>query len=228
MPSCTHVQPPPPLRRPLPRTGHTASVRNPCTEKNVQSLAELPHPVVAILPGAETGVELADLLAARLGTRNNGEDLTLARRNKYLMGEQVRYSGDVVSTSPSQDPDALHLVVRRTTCCPVRVASSSISVFLLMRFFFRLLFPLHPILFCEFRLLLIAISCVVLCCSVLFCFLVLSCRMIRATVFEQAAVDLEALTIGERCNTGDGCHWGRDTRLVRTLVKGQDFIVWAR
>jgi hypothetical protein len=27
------------------------------------------------------------------GTRNNGEELTLARRNKYLMGEQVRSSG---------------------------------------------------------------------------------------------------------------------------------------
>ena len=52
---------------------------------------ELPHPVIAIMPGAETGVELADLLASRFGTRNNGEDLTAARRNKFLMGEQVLY-----------------------------------------------------------------------------------------------------------------------------------------
>lgn len=45
--------------------------------------------MIAILPGAETGVDLADKLAARLGTRNNGEEFTEARRNKYLMGEQV-------------------------------------------------------------------------------------------------------------------------------------------
>ncbi|CAN0369390.1 unnamed protein product, partial [Laminaria digitata] len=52
-------------------------------------LLDLPHPVIAVLAGAETGVELADRLSARMGNRNNGEDLTLARRNKYLMGEQV-------------------------------------------------------------------------------------------------------------------------------------------
>ncbi len=45
--------------------------------------------MIAILPGAETGVDLADKLAARLGTRNNGEELTEARRNKFLMGEQA-------------------------------------------------------------------------------------------------------------------------------------------
>lgn len=50
-------------------------------------------PVLAILPGAETGVELADHLAARFGTRCNGEELTEARRNKYKMQEVVRKSG---------------------------------------------------------------------------------------------------------------------------------------
>lgn len=34
------------------------------------------------MPGAETGVELADRLAARYGTRSNGEQHTEARRNK--------------------------------------------------------------------------------------------------------------------------------------------------
>ncbi|CAN0378240.1 unnamed protein product, partial [Discosporangium mesarthrocarpum] len=58
--------------------------------ETMQALLDLPHPVIAILPGAETGVELADMLAARMGTRCNSEELTLARRNKYLMGEQVR------------------------------------------------------------------------------------------------------------------------------------------
>ncbi|CAM9737898.1 unnamed protein product [Ectocarpus fasciculatus] len=59
-------------------------------QQTMQSIAELPHPVIAILPGAETGVDLSDKLAARLGTRNNGEEFTEARRNKYLMGEQAR------------------------------------------------------------------------------------------------------------------------------------------
>lgn len=45
--------------------------------------------MIAILPGAETGVDLSDKLAARLGTRNNGEEYTEARRNKYMMGEQA-------------------------------------------------------------------------------------------------------------------------------------------
>lgn len=41
-------------------------------------------PIMAIIPGAETGVELADKLATRFGTRNNGESKTEARRNKYV------------------------------------------------------------------------------------------------------------------------------------------------
>eukprot|EP00903_Cladosiphon_okamuranus_P016162 g14915.t1 len=62
-------------------------------QQTMQSLVDLPHPMIAIMPGAETGVDLADKLAARLGTRNNGEEFTEARRNKYLMGEQVRSCG---------------------------------------------------------------------------------------------------------------------------------------
>ena len=50
-------------------------------------------PVLAILPGAETGVDLADKLAHRYGTRNNGEDFTPQRRNKYLMQEALRQAG---------------------------------------------------------------------------------------------------------------------------------------
>ena len=49
--------------------------------------------MLAILPGAETGVDLADKLAARFGTRNNGEEKTKARRNKFLMQEAVRAAG---------------------------------------------------------------------------------------------------------------------------------------
>ena len=50
-------------------------------------------PVLAILPGAETGVELADKLSARFGTRSNGEEYTAQRRNKYLMQEAIRNAG---------------------------------------------------------------------------------------------------------------------------------------
>lgn len=38
-----------------------------------------------------TGVELSDVLSSRMGLLSNGEELSLARRNKYLMGEQVIY-----------------------------------------------------------------------------------------------------------------------------------------
>ncbi|CAM9247499.1 unnamed protein product [Phaeothamnion confervicola] len=62
-------------------------------QQTVTALCDLPHPIVAIVPGAETGVELADVLSARLGTRSNGEALSAARRNKYLMGEAVRAAG---------------------------------------------------------------------------------------------------------------------------------------
>ncbi len=41
----------------------------------------------------ETGVELSDELAVALEVQNNGLELSLARRNKYHMGEQVRRSG---------------------------------------------------------------------------------------------------------------------------------------
>jgi hypothetical protein len=46
------------------------------------------------MPGAETGVLLADELATALETRANPQELSLARRNKYIMGETVRSAGD--------------------------------------------------------------------------------------------------------------------------------------
>jgi hypothetical protein len=48
---------------------------------------------VAVIPGAETGVELADQLSFRLNLRTNGVEKSLARRNKYIMGEMVRNAG---------------------------------------------------------------------------------------------------------------------------------------
>lgn len=49
--------------------------------------------VVAVLPGAESGVSLADELAERMNVTTNGTHLSNARRNKYAMGEKVRTSG---------------------------------------------------------------------------------------------------------------------------------------
>jgi biotin carboxylase len=46
-----------------------------------------------VVPGAETGVLLADQLADKLGTRSNPLELSLARRNKWIMGETVRAAG---------------------------------------------------------------------------------------------------------------------------------------
>jgi biotin carboxylase len=59
----------------------------------VAELRALGAPIVAVLPGAETGVLLADQLADTLGTRSNPLELSVARRNKYVMGETVRAAG---------------------------------------------------------------------------------------------------------------------------------------
>jgi len=58
--------------------------------KQLQSLRK---PILAVVPGCETGVELADALAARLGLTHNDVSLSKMRRNKFLMGEQIRKSG---------------------------------------------------------------------------------------------------------------------------------------
>ena len=49
--------------------------------------------VAAVVPGTETGVELADKLSEYLNLRTNGTAQSEARRNKYVMGEAVRSAG---------------------------------------------------------------------------------------------------------------------------------------
>ncbi|MHB1424281.1 MAG: ATP-grasp domain-containing protein [Gemmataceae bacterium] len=49
--------------------------------------------VFRVIAGAESGVELADALAAALGLPGNGIEKSAARRDKYLMGETVRLAG---------------------------------------------------------------------------------------------------------------------------------------
>ena len=59
-----------------------------------ESLLALPKMnILAILPGAETGVELADSLTEAMGLRTNGTTHSEARRNKFVMGETIRAAG---------------------------------------------------------------------------------------------------------------------------------------
>lgn len=50
-------------------------------------------PILAIIPGAATGVELAEKLANKYGTRTNTEELSHARHDKHLMHETLRSAG---------------------------------------------------------------------------------------------------------------------------------------
>jgi hypothetical protein len=49
--------------------------------------------VLAIIPGAETGVELAEKLATRYGTRSNNQIQLENRRNKFGMQNRLREVG---------------------------------------------------------------------------------------------------------------------------------------
>jgi biotin carboxylase len=51
------------------------------------------HRPIAVIPGTESGVALADALAVALGTPNNGLALTAARRDKLLMQQTIRAAG---------------------------------------------------------------------------------------------------------------------------------------
>lgn len=63
-----------------------------------ESVAELayalqPFDPICVIPGTETGVELADALSERLDLPTNGTLKSPARRNKYLMIETLRRAG---------------------------------------------------------------------------------------------------------------------------------------
>lgn len=68
-------------------------------KENIESLLEeidaLNTPIAAVFAGAETGVELADLLSETLRLRTNGTAFSEARRNKFAMGEAVRNAGNL-------------------------------------------------------------------------------------------------------------------------------------
>lgn len=49
--------------------------------------------VKIIIPGCDTGVELADAISAKLGLLSNGTQLSAARRDKFAMAEALRAQG---------------------------------------------------------------------------------------------------------------------------------------
>jgi len=63
--------------------------------QTLAAIQEQGSPILAIIPGAETGVELADLLACEYGTRCNDGSMTEARRNKFKMQEVLRRQGKI-------------------------------------------------------------------------------------------------------------------------------------
>jgi biotin carboxylase len=62
-------------------------------QQTLQALVSSDLPILAIIPGSEPGVELADRLSVSFGTRSNPKKLTEARRNKYKMQEVIRSHG---------------------------------------------------------------------------------------------------------------------------------------
>lgn len=71
---------------------HDGSLEN-STELTYQAVMELNLNIVAVLPGAETGVMLTDFFSEKLNLSSNGTSGSIARRNKYAMGEKIRSKG---------------------------------------------------------------------------------------------------------------------------------------
>ncbi|MBO1284366.1 ATP-grasp domain-containing protein [Streptomyces sampsonii] len=76
-------------------------------DRTVARLA--PYRPVAVLAGQEPGVDLADVLAERLGTPANGTALSAARRDKYVMIETLRAAG-LRCADQARSGDVDHLV----------------------------------------------------------------------------------------------------------------------
>lgn len=70
-------------------------------QATLASITSQGSPVLAIIPGAETGVELADRLAATYGTRCNAADLTGVRRNKFRMQDVLAGHGKIRTVQQS-------------------------------------------------------------------------------------------------------------------------------
>ncbi|KAF0695209.1 Aste57867_13973 [Aphanomyces stellatus] len=62
-------------------------------DATIAHLKKIGLPIIGVVPGAETGVMLADRVSDRMGLTTNGANGTEARRNKYAMGEKIRSAG---------------------------------------------------------------------------------------------------------------------------------------
>ncbi|MFD0368191.1 ATP-grasp domain-containing protein [Streptomyces sp. NPDC127114] len=86
------------------------------------------HGIIAVIPGTESGVELADQLSAELGTPGNGMSRPTARRNKYDMVQALRDAGlDHAATIVSADADEIVAWAEATAGYPVVVKPVSSS-----------------------------------------------------------------------------------------------------
>lgn len=72
------------------------------TNQCVRDLLNLPRQVIAVLPGAETGVELADRLAHRMGLRGNGEVGSFARCGRCLCSSNCVAVADAFAPQAKQ------------------------------------------------------------------------------------------------------------------------------
>lgn len=62
-------------------------------EDTASRIRKLHLPIRGCMVGCESGVEVSDQLCEALGLQGNGNNLSQARRNKYLMGERIRACG---------------------------------------------------------------------------------------------------------------------------------------
>jgi biotin carboxylase len=92
---CVHVSTgtPPPFYRRTYRPGDYVATYDHAGDIEGTLAALRAHEVAFVLPGAETGVPLADRLSERLSDVTNGSALSHARRSKYAMAERLRAAG---------------------------------------------------------------------------------------------------------------------------------------
>lgn len=119
---CVHVQSPSPdvhmARLPFPE-GFVDNVRH---DGDIAATAAAlrEHGVHWVIPGGESGVELADLLSTELGTPGNGLSRSTARRNKYDMVLALRDAAvEHAATIVSSDADEIIEWARSTAGYPV-------------------------------------------------------------------------------------------------------------
>ena len=82
-------------------------------ERLSERLSEGNRRVLCVVPGAESGVVVADALSERLGLASNGSKQSLARRDKFVMAEAVRSAG--LRTIPQIKSSSADVVVRWMT-----------------------------------------------------------------------------------------------------------------